>query len=422
MKFLFNKIPFPLFFLLVVVAKIVGVLIIGFHYEQDTPRYLLNIRHLYNPPLYSLILRIFTKIYQNIHFVILMQALSFSFLITISSFRGKQNYLFWAIFWALEPISTFYCSNLMSEWLFIAILFACFNEWISLNQTFHYKNLFYFVSCSFLLYMTRYVGLTFFIFYLFYEGLNSILGKNRGFIKNSILAIIIFFTLSIPIRWINYFTFNTFSINAYDGLNWWNSASVLYPNSNVQKNPTSDFEKFLKLFPDSIFSTHNALMTNHMWMDSLPAIIYAEKNQLSPSEMNTILKKTAFRLIYEEPLSKYFEKFIIPNFFKPFNLKIETIGISITYHYIENFFGPHQLPNFDYHYQIVILLFVLILIVFLLQPLHFLNGFLIFYYLSILMTSAIFMRYLYVILPFAMYSLLEVIFFKKLSDNSYKFI
>lgn len=397
------------FAIIIFIIKGIGVCWIGFHYEQDTPRYLLNIRHLYNPPLYSLVLRLITKIYANLYAVIIFQTLIFSLIISFFSFRQNQKHTLWAIFWALEPFSTFYCSNLMSEWLFIALIFACYTEWKKIHLYYNYQNLTFFIFCVFLLYMTRYVGFTFLIFFLLYETFILIQQKNFNKSKYIIFSLLFFFILSTPIRIIHYFTFNTFAINAYDGLNLWNSVSVLYPNSNVQKNPQNNFEKFLQNYPDSVFSTFNALMTNQMWEDRFPALHYAHKNHLSPSELNSTLKETSYRLLKEESVITYFQKFVIPNVLKPFELKRESIGIQVTYQYIQNFFGDHKLPDFQYHYEWILLLIFIMIVNFLFKYSHFLNLYLIFYWFSIIITSAIFMRYLYAIIPLALYACMEII-------------
>lgn len=404
-----KKLSFIHFGLWIFFIKVIFVCFIGFHYEQDSPRYLLNIRHLYNPPLYSLVLRLITKIYLNLYAVIIFQTFIFSVIITIFSFRQKQNHILWAIFWALEPFSTFYCSNLMSEWLFIALLFACYVQWKILHLYYNYQNLTFFIFYIFLLYMTRYVGFTFFIFFLLYEIFILIQQKNFEKFKYIIFSLLLFFILSFPIRIIHYLTFKTFTVNAYDGLNLWNSISVLYPGSNVQKNPQNNFEKFLKNYPDSVFSTFNALMTHQMWKDSLPALHYANINHLSPAELNAILKETSYRLLKEESVITYFQKFVIPNVLKPFELKRESIGIQVTYKYIQNVFGNHILPDFEYQYEGILLLILILIVNFLLKNLHFLNLYLIFYWLSIIITSAIFMRYLYAIIPLALYACMEII-------------
>lgn len=387
----------------------------GFHYEQDTPRYLLNIRHLYNPPLYSLILRFITILYANLYFTIILQTFVFSAIITFFAYREKQNHRIEALFWAFEPFSTFYCSNLMSEWLFIALLYACYVEFKKFQYNFHIYNLFSLIVCSFLLYMTRYIGITFLFYFILYLIFHAIQEKKFILIKTIGIAIMVFLVLSIPIRIINFYTFGTWAVSAYDGLNFWNSVSVLYPSSQVQKNPQSDFEKFLSNYPDSIFSTHNALMTNHMWMDSFPALAYAQKNHLSPTELNTVVTQTAVKIFTLNSIYDYFQKFVLPNFLKPFQLKKEKIGIEITYHYIENFFGRHQLPDFYYRYEFILFLLSILFMNLFLKPLHFFNNYLIFYWVFIGLTSAIFMRYLYVIIPFALYSSMEIMIIKNQS-------
>ncbi len=409
----FSFLNFPLqfyqFWSIILLIKVIVVLWIGFHYEQDTPRYLLNIRHLYNPPLYSIILRIITKIYVSLNFTIIFQTIVFTTIISYFSIRNKHNQIIWALFWSFEPISAFYCSNLMSEWLFIALLFACYLEWKNYQLNPNYQNLMIFVSTVFFLYMTRYIGITFFIFFIFFEIYLYLFEKTFMRIKHIIVSVMIFFILSIPIRVVNFYTFNTFSINAYNSLNLWNSVSVLYPNSNIQNNPTSKFEKYLSTFPDSIFSTQNALFTHQMWVDTLPANQFAIQNNLSPVEMDKILKSTSFNLIFEESWIKYFQKFIFPNCIKPFILKRENIGIEGTYFYIENFFGKHRIPNFQYYYEWIALLSLVLIINLLMHKIHFLNLYLIFYWLFIILTSAVFMRYLYAIIPLAFFAFLEIL-------------
>lgn len=407
--FLHTYLPVYQFIGIIFILKTILVLWIGFHYEQDTPRYLLNIRHLYNPPLYSIVLRIITRVYPNLYLTITLQTWIFALIITFFSFRQKQNQLLWALFWAIEPFSTFYCSNLMSEWLFIALLFAAYSEWKIYQLSPNYLQLTLLVFIMFLLYMTRYVGITFFIFFLIFSTIQLTVHKKILPIKHLTYSILLFFIFSIPIRIIHYYTFQTLTISAYDGLNLWNSVSVLYPGSETQKKPQSDFEKFLITFPDSIFSTENALFTNQMWLDTLPANQYANQKGLSPTEMNTILKNTSYRLIKQEPWILYLQRFIIPNLLKPFLLKRENIGIQGTYTYLEKFFGKHKIPDFQYPYEGIVLLFLVILMNFFLKKTHFLNLYLIFYWLMIILSSAIFMRYLYAILPLALYSTVEII-------------
>lgn len=408
-QFFYTYISVYQFISILFILKTLLVLWIGFHYEQDTPRYLLNIRHLYNPPLYSIVLRIITRTYADLYFTIALQTLIFALIITFFSFRQKQNQVLWSLFWAIEPFSTFYCSNLMSEWLFIALLFAAYSEWKQYQQRPKGPRLTLLVLVMFLLYMTRYVGITFFVFFLIFSVIWFIVHKKNFQFKHLIYTILLFFIFSIPIRIVHYYTFQTWAMNAYDGLNLWNSVSVLYPGSETQKKPQSDFEKFLSTFPDSIFSTENALFTNQMWLDTLPANLYAHQKGLSPAEMNKILKNTSYRLIKEEPWILYLQRFVIPNLQKPFRLKREEIGIRGTYFYLEKFFGQHKIPDFQYYYEGIVLLLLVILTSLFLDKSHFLNLYLIFYWLTIVLTSAIFMRYLYAILPLALYGTIEIL-------------
>lgn len=395
MKLLTKKLNFFKFFFIVFLFKSILVILWGYHYEQDTPRYLLNIRHLYNPPLYPIVLRLLTKIYVNLYSVILLQTLIFSILVSLFSCFGKKNSIFYSLFWAFEPISAFFCSNLMSEWLFLAILWASYILWYFYNENSNFKNLTLFTCSAFLLYMTRYVGITWFIYFIFYQ---FFFNKSNPW-KHLILSILIFFILTIPVRVVHYYTFQTFRVSAYDGLNLWNSVSVLYPKSSVQKNPQNEFERFLLNFSDSIFSTENALLTHHMWNDSFPALAFASKYHLNPVEINDIVQNTAIRLINENSWSSYFYYFVLPNFLKIFKLKEEKINIEPTYFYIENFFGKHQRPDFVYRYEWILMLLFIILIHLIYKPLDYLNGYILFYWIFISFTSAIFMRYLYVVFP-----------------------
>ncbi len=407
-RLLCKSLSFTHFFAIVLCLKVILVLIIGFHYEQDTPRYLLNIRHLYNPPLYSIILRLITTIYANLYFVIIAQTVIFSLIITYFSMKINKNYMLWALFWALEPFSTFYCSDLMSEWLFIALLFACYSKYHNFYSNPNYINTVNLALGIFALFMTRYVGFTFLIFFVLNDLFKNIYYRNFQRLRFTFFLIIFFLICTIPIRVVNYFTFKTWAVNAYDGLNLWNSVSVLYPHSNIRIQPITDFEKFLTTFPDSVFSTQNALMTQQMWNDNLPALTYAQQKNLSPIEMNTILKKISYQLLIQEPWIDYLQKFVLPNFMKPFLIKEETIGIQHTYFYLQAFFGKHHLPNFNYQYEVIIALYLILITNFLLQKNHFMNNYLLFYVISIIFTSAFFMRYGYVIMPLALMSLIEI--------------
>lgn len=411
------------FFAFIVIIKILFLLFLGPLYENDSPRYFLNVRSLIFPPLYPFLLRIFHSLFTpNLYLTLVYQTIIFAFLSLSGLYLYESKQLkrtYFAIFIAFEPFSTFYCRNLMTEILFLGLmilylgLIVAWNEnRIILNRKLlHLFIIGFAIAC---LVLTKALGI------LFLPLTALIFIFNKESLKNKIFDFLkvygIYFLLLLPIK-INYFyTYNQFTINAFDGFNLWNNASVLYPNSKYSSNPETEFEKWLQKFPKETFKLENALITNHIWEDSFPANSFKVRNSLEIIEINNILKETALKLMKEQPW-QYFTKFVIPNFVKPLS-RDEILPLKVTQPFIQEYFQYSDLASITYYsiyWKLFLFLYLFLWVYFILNykslmnlmPFHFL---ILSYLIGTSFMGAFFLRYLYLIFPLILWIFIESIF------------
>lgn len=398
-----------LYFLFLCLVKILIVCCIGYHYEFDSPRYLWSVRSFMSPPLYPIFLKITTTIVPSLYFVIICQTIAFCIIIFSAAFLLQQHKnLAFYLFWAIEPISAFYCSNLMTEWLFLSLVFftlALISNTLKRLNGWH--------ICSWAMgicacYLTRWIGISLLILAI----LLLLIDRSKS-LKYRILhcfLLFLFFNLALlPLRLDYKRVLGTYQLNAYSGINLWNSVSVLYPDAPMRKQPQTSFQVYLQSFQDSVFATQNALLTHHMWNDSFPALKYANLYQLDPLKLQDTLQKNSYQLIFQTNPLNFITRFVIPNFMKPFVIGNENYVPEVTRPYIFKYFGEHQTKPIYYYSFVTWIAAIGLAIGLFIRPNSLILQWVLLYWLMIGISSAFFLRYIYVVSPLIFYEIMKLI-------------
>jgi hypothetical protein len=397
--------------------KVVYLCIFGVSVEPDSFKYIFCVFDFEYPPLYPYFLRLIEIIYPSLELVSILQILIFSctaalFIIYFSGNR-KQAVVF-SLLLGLDPISSHFCTDILSEALFIPLLF-CFV--IAIHSFFKRDKYSIFIVLTIgiiaaLLYLTRFAGLLLLFIFLLYSVITPIHRKQLWL--TIILAIISFQIVLIPVRIKYKQIVGTYRIPDNSGATLWNNASVLYIGSSAQTNPTTDFEKFLIHSDTSQFNTTNAIKGYQVNSPQFPFRSYiAEKHytQLNGFIPSNEARITAVKLIKEHPWA-YLTKFVVPNFLQFFS---EGQHNKATV-YGDNFKGKHLVK--EYHsinnyprveWRILYTLLVLSILLYLLgrRPLisSIILGIFSLYMIILPFTCPLMMRYELILFPLILSSL-----------------
>ena len=114
--------------------------------------------------------------------------------------------------------------------------------------------------------------------------------------------------------------FDTYQFNGFTGELLWNNASAIYLQSEVRKNPQTDFEKFLSTADTGSFTTEKAITGRQLWEPALPYRTYLREKKYLLNDLpkvSNLAGKTALKIISESPVS-YFSNYVAPCFFQLF--------------------------------------------------------------------------------------------------------
>ncbi|MFN8396739.1 MAG: hypothetical protein U0176_19090 [Bacteroidia bacterium] len=171
-----------------------------------------------------------------------------------------------------------------------------------------------------LAYLTRYAAPVFLV-----AAIIGMAAQRLGWRKLLFAASMLILTFQlglVPMRLYYHQKFGTWEFNGFSGLSQWNIAAHLYPGSDVEANPRTEFEKWLQLRPKGDFDIYHTWHTNHIFHDSLPFQSYVREHQLDTEGSFAIVQSlsgTSRRLVSGSPL-RHLREFILPNAWRPFHI------------------------------------------------------------------------------------------------------
>jgi len=315
---------FPVLFLGLLAAKLAGVAVLGITYEMDTVTYLATPIPFHHPPLYAILVALSRAVRPDAWSIVVAQSVVFSAAAAAAVRRfaaGSGTRFAVAAIVAVEPTSTFFCANLMSESLYAAALLACFTATAAyLDARAPATRLVWVAALGAglaLLYATRLAGLFAVPFFL-----AVLLVRTRPVgraVVHAVLVVVVMQVCLVPAKLAYLDRYGAYTINLFTGANLWNSASVLYADSSIRRSPQTEFERFLASRPADPVTTADALDGIPIHGADSAFTRYVERRPMTVDERRAFersLGATATRLILENPIG-YLERFVIPNLWKP---------------------------------------------------------------------------------------------------------
>ena len=332
----------------IALAKLIYLALWGVSYEMDTATYLNDAIPAHQPPLYAMFLRFFVTRRLGVWAVAAAQILLFSLAAAVFASRlvpDRRRRLVAVGLLALDPATAFTCVNLMSEALFLPLLLI----WISLVDIYvdrvrrgatTWLGWIGFVLAA--LYSTRLAAIVFVPFVLLVV-LVCRPGWKRG-LGHALLCVVVFQAFVVPIKLLYQKRWGSYSMTLYSGASLWNSASPLYPDSSVRRQPRTDFEKFLATRDPEEFTTWAALQTDTTNDPERAYDQWVRAHVRSPLELRDFerrLARTAIRIILESPF-EYVRRFVLPNYVQPLRTtEVIAIDARVT-QLMERRFGYRQ--------------------------------------------------------------------------------
>lgn len=294
--------------------------------EIDSVGYLHLQTTLYHPPLYNAFCWLAIRVGQTVDAVVFAQSLLYAgaaalFLRKLISNASLRGWL--ALVLAVEPCSGQLASTVMAETVFISLVLIGFSAFPLIAHPVSRSWLpgaIGFGSMMGLAYLTRYAAPVFIV-----AGILALALQSLGWRRTLWAAAVVIFAFQIclvPMRIYCHQKFGTWEFNGFSGLSQWNVAAHLYPGSDREANPQTDFEHWLQGRPKTDFDIYHTWHTNHIFHDSLPFQRYTRDRQLDTEAfLATVqsLGSTSRSLIAGAPLLQL-RNFILPNAWRPFHI------------------------------------------------------------------------------------------------------
>ncbi len=401
----------PAILLVIFCSKLAWIIYNGVLYEDDSVGYLTLHAGLYHPPGYGIFTSALIAIAGNLYAVVVTQSLLFSACasIAITSILKTPGFrLAAAIALGADLASGILVSSILSESVFMSLGLLISAIAFRLPNLPNRKQLLLFLLAGILTgmaYMMRYAGLSFLIIlplFLVFSGYSW-----RKIILSVVFVVLGFQLALTPLRLYYKSEFDTWLVNAFGGMSLWNTAAHLYPGSSVEENPESEFEKFLTGVDKEQFHIQKSFETAHIYSVPAPFPAYLESNKPDLAEITELsgeLKSISIRLISENPF-RHIRDFLLPNAAKPF-LESEIPVRNSADMWFESEFQYHNDKSIRWKSWYWILLFTL-LVMGTFLPLRSPNfagrtmiAFTWFYLFAILLLSAVYLRFVFVLSPF----------------------
>jgi hypothetical protein len=341
--------------LIILFWKGAAVLIMGVSYEMDSATYLLYVLPYHHPPLYAWFLQALEEVLPSVHFIALAQTTLFSLAAALTLchfFRDRLPRHAMALLLAIEPTSTFFCSNLMSESLFSALLLlwlALLSEYLrqeSRGAQWWLLGLLGVISAA--LYATRLAAIFFLPF--FFLALLAWSRDLRRVLLHSLALVVVIELLLVPVKLPYLQHYGSYSLSMFTGTNLWNSASVLYPESTVRAQPETEFERFMSERGVDLLTPESALVGGPLDDPASGYRAFTEGRPISWEERKAFEKslvRTGVALILEDPVG-YWRLFVWPNLKKPIMKNEEVVILPWVADLMREHFGYGQRENVRY--------------------------------------------------------------------------
>jgi hypothetical protein len=299
------------------VGKLLLLIANGYLYADiDSQSYLTPGANLYHPPGYMLFLWLARQCWDNTFFIGLLHCIIWGFGLSILIAEIRMAWLYWAIIGIMivEPTGNFFTQCILSEVLYIPAV--SIGLW-ALKQYIMYRKYQWVILSGIFLggaYLIRYsgflIGMPAFVVLVFISKLK------KRYISHAILFFVAFQLIILPVRAYFYLNFDTWQFNGFSAMYLWNSTSVIFPGSAVQRAPQTPFEKWAASYPDSVFTFTATVHTGALWSAELPLTAYIRRypdwQAKQIFDFADTLMQTNRKLLLSHPL-KYITVFILPN-------------------------------------------------------------------------------------------------------------
>jgi 4-amino-4-deoxy-L-arabinose transferase-like glycosyltransferase len=343
-------------FLIILCWKGTALFVMGVSYEMDSATYLQYALPYHHPPLYAWFLQALEKAMPAVHLIALAQTTIFSLAAALALchfFRDPLTRYAMALLLAIEPTSTFFCTNLMSEALFSALLLLWL---VFLSEYLRQENrwaqwwmlgLLGMVTAA--LYATRLAAiflLPFFVLALFAWSRNL-----RRLLLHSLALVLFIELLLVPVKLTYLQHYSSYSFAMFSGTNLWNSASVLFPESARRERPETEFERFMSKRNLELLTTESALVGGPLDHPGCGYRAFTEGRRFSWEQSKAFeksLARTGVALILENPTG-YWRLFVWPNLKKPITKNEEVRILPWVADLMRERFGYNQSENVKYN-------------------------------------------------------------------------
>jgi 4-amino-4-deoxy-L-arabinose transferase-like glycosyltransferase len=342
--------------LIILCWKGTALLIMGVSYEMDSATYLQYTLPYHHPPLYAWFLQTLEKALPAVNLIALAQTTIFSLAAALALchfFRDRLPRYAMALLLAVEPTSTFFCGNLMSEALFSAFLLlwlAVLSEYLRQeNRWAQWWMLALLGMLSAALYATRLAAiflLPFFALALFAWSRNL-----RRLLLHSLALVVFMELLLVPVKLTYLQHYRSYSFAMFTGTNLWNSASVLYPESVRRAKPETEFERFMSKRNLDLLTTESALVGGPLDHPACGYRAFTEGRRFSWEQSKAFeesLARTGVAMILENPAG-YWRLFVWPNLKKPVTTNEEVHILPWVADLMRERFGYNQSENVKYN-------------------------------------------------------------------------
>jgi hypothetical protein len=265
----------------------------------------------------------------------------------------------------VEPTGNFFTQCILSEVLYIPAVGI--GLW-ALKQYITYRKYQWVILSGMFFggaYLIRYSG--FLVSVLAFVMLVFISKLKKRYILDTLIFWAAFQLIILPVRTYFYLNFDTWQFNGFSAMYIWNSTSVIFPGSVVQRTPQTPFEKWAAGYPDSVFTFTATVHTGALWSAQLPLTAYIRRypdwQAKQIFDFADTLMQTNRKLLLSHPI-KYITIFILPNlihswYFDDCNPAMQSLPLFDSLSAIGNssvFCYPHYLTQITYLSFIVLLI------------------------------------------------------------------
>ena len=303
-------------FLLISAGKLAWLWFDGVHVHPDSLNYLTTTWHNDYPPLYPLFVRFTTSMSDGLGFTAACQAILFALcalvLVRTLASTKKEAWIYAAVL-AVEPMSGFLMTSIMSEGVFLPLLLVWlagalllprvkFAWWLVLSMG----------ALSGVMYGFRF-AMFFPVLFLVIVWLRDYSAGRRR-IWQVLGFLIAFQVILLPLRLKHHETFASYQLNHFTGANLWNNSAFLYPDSDLRQYPGNAFDVYLNHYPDSAFDAYRSARSQHIWDATAPYRQYADSTYRFEErwQASRLAGETGKHLIFNHPID-YLAGFVWPN-------------------------------------------------------------------------------------------------------------